>query len=220
MGNALLLNTLVIGVALLGLALCVLGLRRLWGRHPVIGSLQGLSGVLLLALAVLAGAIALNLYTYQRLTEETPLAEVRLQAVGPQQFQVYVVTPDRQAAVYELRGDEWQLDARILKWQAPAALLGLHTLYRLERLSGRYRDIARERSGPHSVYALGASPGLDLWQLARAYQRWLPWVDAVYGSAAYVPMADGARYAVTLGSSGLVVRPLNPAAEAALRTWP
>ena len=82
----------------------------------------------------------------------------------------------------------------MLKWRGFANLLGLDARYRLERLGGRYVEIEQERSAARSVYALGAAPALDLWLLARAYPRWLPFVDAVYGSATYLPMADGARY--------------------------
>lgn len=214
------LPQVLIGVlALVGAALFVLGLRRLWGRRLVSGSVQGLSGLLLLALAALAIAVALNLHTYRRLTHESPVAEVRMRALGPQEYRVYIIPPGRDAQVYELRGDEWQLDARILKWRGTANLLGLDTDYRLERLSGRYRDVAEERRGPHTAYRLSRDRGLDLWSLARRHRGWLPWVDAVYGSAAYMPMADGARFETTVSTSGLVARPLNAQARQAMARW-
>ena len=31
--------------------------------------------------------------------------------------------------------------------------------------------------------------------------------DAIYGSAAYLPIAEGTRYEVTLGQAGLIARP-------------
>ena len=43
--------------------------------------------------------------------------------------------------------------------------------------------------------------------------------DAVYGSAAYLPMSDGAEYRIWLSQSGLVARPLNAEADGAVRTW-
>jgi hypothetical protein len=48
----------------------------------------------------------------------------------------------------------------------------------------------------------------------------LPFVDAVFGNAVYLPMADGARYQVTLGQSGLIARPLNESARDATKGWP
>jgi hypothetical protein len=41
----------------------------------------------------------------------------------------------------------------------------------------------------------------------------------VYGSAAYLPMSDGAEYRIWLSQSGLVARPLNAQADGAIRTW-
>jgi len=47
----------------------------------------------------------------------------------------------------------------------------------------------------------------------------VPLADALYGSAAYVPMAEGAEYAVSVSASGLVVRPGNDAARKAVGGW-
>ena len=67
--------------------------------------------------------------------------------------------------MFVLSGDEWQLDARVLKWKGWANLFGLDAQYRLERVSGRYRDIEQERTGERTVYALAENPGLDLWKV-------------------------------------------------------
>jgi hypothetical protein len=170
----------------------------------------------LLALAGLGVAVALNLRTYARLTHEEPVAELAFESRGPQRFAAKLTTlPELETRRFELAGDDWQLDARVLKWRGWANLLGLDARYRLERISGRYRDIAQERSAPRSVYALGEEPAFDLWSLANEYPSWLPFVDAVYGSATYLPMAEGATYEVSLTQSGLVARPQNAAAKAA-----
>jgi hypothetical protein len=47
----------------------------------------------------------------------------------------------------------------------------------------------------------------------------VPFADALYGSAVYVPMAEGAEYAVTVSQSGLVVRPANDAARKSVGGW-
>jgi len=99
------------------------------------------------------------------------------------------------------------------------SVLGFDTVYRLERLSGRYGDVQNERSAPRTVHELAQDPGLDFWSVARRYQRYLPLADALYGSAAYVPMAEGAEYVVTVSASGLVVRPANDAARNAVGGW-
>ena len=48
----------------------------------------------------------------------------------------------------------------------------------------------------------------DIGELRRRLPNWLPFVDVVYGSGAYMPMFDGARYRVYVDARGaLFVRP-------------
>lgn len=211
---------ILIGVfLLLGLWLFIAGLRRVWRRRPISGSLQGLTGMLLLSCAALAIAIAMNLYTYQIFNREEPVAEVRFESLGPQYFRAYLIPVGLDSRVLELRGDEWQLDARILKWHGLANLLGMKTVYKLERLSGRYRDVEQERTRTRTVYALEHDKGLDLWSLAKKHNKRIPWLDAVYGSAAYMPMADKAIFKVSMSHTGLVVRADNGIAQQAIENW-
>jgi len=210
----------ITAVAVVGLILAILGCRRLWVRGFVVGTLEGLTGLLLLALAALAAAVGLNLRTYDRLTHEIPVATVSFQALGEQRFSAVLVQAAGRTLVFDTYGDEWQLDARILKWRGIATVLGFDTIYRLDRFSGRYRDTAQELTGRRSVHTLNDEPGLDVWAWTRAYPRWLPWVDAVYGSATYMPMVAGATYRVTASPTGLLARPVNAAARKALRQWP
>ena len=47
----------------------------------------------------------------------------------------------------------------------------------------------------------------------------LPVLDALYGSATFVPMSDGALFEVSLANSGLIARPLNERAQSAIERW-
>jgi len=212
------LETLGVILGALGVLLLFIGLRRLLRLRFVTSGGSLLLSSVFIGIASVIFVVGTNLHTYARLTYETPLAELIFEARGPRRFQATVTripSGDRQALM--LNGDEWQLDARVLKWRGWATLLGLDAQYRLERLSGRYRDIQQERSAPRSVYPLSDNPGIDLWAWAQDHPKWLPFVDSVYGSATYLPMADGARYKVSLTQSGLVARPVNPAADTAAK---
>jgi hypothetical protein len=46
-----------------------------------------------------------------------------------------------------------------------------------------------------------------------------PGIDAYYGSATYVPMADGARFEVSLSRDALIARPANDVATEAVGRW-
>ena len=214
---------LIIGFALAGallaVPLLVAGLRRLGRLRLVRGTLYLLLGGIVLLLVTGAGLVAANLFTYARLTHEQEAARVTTRQLGERHFAVSLQAKKAPPKHFELRGDEWQIDARVLKWRGAGNLLGLDTLYRLERLSGRYGDVASERAAPRTAHELAEESALDLWALTRRYQRYVPLADAMYGSAAFVPMAEGAEYVVTVSSTGLVVRPGNEAARKAVGGW-
>jgi hypothetical protein len=213
-------DAIVAVVGVFGVLLLALACQRLFRARFLAAGTSAITGLLLLAVAALAFVVSLNMHTYARLTHEEPVAEIVFEARGPQQYRATLTqVPSGEMQMFVLAGDEWQLDARVLKWKGWANLLGLDAQYRLERVGGRYRDLQQERRNERTVYGLSENPGIDLWKLSTDYPRWLPFVDAVYGSATYLPMADGARYEVKITQTGLVARPLNGSAETAIGAW-
>jgi hypothetical protein len=214
---------LIVAIALAGVLVAVplelAAVRRLRRLKVVRGTFYLLSGGVVMLLVALAGLVAANLFTYARLTHEQEAARVTSRELGARHYAVTLQARNAPERSFEVRGDEWQIDARVLKWRAMGNLLGLDSLYRLERLSGRYGDVASERSAARTVHELSEEAGVDVWTLTRRYQKYLPFADAMYGSAAFVPMANGAEYVVTVSASGLVVRPGNDAARKALGGW-
>ncbi len=202
-----------------GLLTLIGGLVRILRGRLVSGSLRSLTGTALCALVALGTSIGFNLYTYHRLGAEQAVADIRFRTLAPDRFQAVLEPAHGHARTLELDGDEWQLDARVITWSGLARLAGFDTVYRLERISGRYRDLAAERSQPRTVIGLVDARGLDAWRLTARLGAVLPGFDARYGSATYLPMADGAAYRITLSASGLLARPANAAAREALQTW-
>lgn len=201
---------------LLSSALAIHCVRR--GRRVATTFAALLSIVFVLA-GIAVALVGMNLLTWSRLTHETPAAQLTFARTGERAFDVDIAYADGRRERLALRGDEWQVDARVLKWRPLASLMGFDTLYRLERLSGRYADIDTERAAPHSVYRLHPAGEFDVWSLVRAAHAHLPWVDALYGSAVYLPMADQAAFDVSVGTGGLVARPRNDAARQAVAGW-
>ena len=70
------------------------------------------------------------------------------------------------------------------------------------------------------MHSLAPALPADVWRVARRFPAWTPGVDAHYGTATYLPMADGARYAVSLSRDALVARPVNDAARESVGEWP
>src|SRR5690606_13124189 len=183
--------------------------RRHWRQRRRAGAgLRLLFLVVALLLALALAGLGTGLRGYARLLADAPVAELAVRQLGPQRFAVRLLRADGSERSVALAGDQWQLDARVIRWSVPALLAGLPPLYRLERLSGRYQDIGQEREAERTVHALDDDAFPDLWTLKRLHPGWLPFVDADYGSAAYLPLLDGARYSVVLNArGGLVARP-------------
>jgi len=212
-------TALIVVFALAGVLFLFAAARRLRRRRLLGGALNGATALVLILLSVGAALIAANLRTYQRLTFERPAGELQLTRTGEREFNAVLSYPGGERASFALRGDEWQIDARVLKWHAFANMMGFDTAYRLERISGRYTRIEDERNQPRSVYSLQAPQRIDPWELVHRYHSWMPWMDALYGSATFLPMADGALYGIQVSQSGLIARPLNQAARDAVGSW-
>ncbi len=167
--------------------------------------------VLLLAALGLAGLGGL-LRQYAWLLEDVPAATVSLRELGPQRYQASLRVGDRPPREVVLTGDEWQLDARVIRWKLPAQLAGIGPVYQFERLSGRYGDPKQELASERTVHDLREP--WDFWELRQRNFARLPIVDARWGSAAYLPMLDGATYQVYVSPrGGLVAKPADAATE-------
>jgi hypothetical protein len=212
-------TALIAACVLLGILIFLAAIGRFRRRSIVGGLTRGAIALILLLAAACAALMGSNLSSYQRLSFEQPAAELQFTKVADRQFNAKVSYPSGEQASFVLRGDEWQIDARVLKWRTFANLLGFDAAYRLERISGRYSNIEDERNQPRTVYELHAPGSVDPWELIHRYHSWVPWIDALYGSATFLPMANGASYEVKVSQSGLVARPLNQAARDVSGSW-
>lgn len=205
-------------VALLALFICYKAAKMLWQNSWFVGFCRGLFGLTLFAIAALVAVTAFDLYSYKQVLQEQVIATINFDKVEDQHYFAVLADKDGNEQRVELRGDQWQLDARIVKWKGQLASLGIKPAYRLERLSGRYYDIEQETTDKRTAHLVHKSLyGPDLWQLLNKHPAWLPVVDAVYGSATYLPMKDGALFEITLSHSGLVARPINQVARESLQ---
>jgi len=190
-------------LALCGAGLAAASLRR--GRVLVGGS-----GLLAAALVGLASAglaaLAVGAHGYHALTREELAATVLTRPLGGGEFEATFEFPDGREARYRLSGDQLAVEARILKWHPWANLLGLHTAYQLERVSGRHARLADEKSRPRSVFALGPAPRLDLFAWAEAAPWLSPLLDARYGSGSFHSATRRARYEIRVSTTGLLMR--------------
>jgi hypothetical protein len=191
----------------LGLILVLAGLTALFALHPLRFMTRTLLGLLLISLGLLEGTITVGIQGYRALTQEDLAARISVRPYAPQRFTAKLLFPDGHEESYSISGDEIYVDARILKWHALANMLGLSTAYELDRIGGRYRDIEQEKSAPRSLYPLGRDKPVDLFALRKRFPFLEHFVDARYGSAAYVPAGEPAELELRVSTTGLLIRP-------------
>ena len=184
-------------------------LKKLRHKQFSAGLRNGLYSLLTLFLVIISTLLVSNVLVYHRLSHETPIARLYIKPLDRQLSQVSVVYwPDCRRSQFSLKGDEWQLDARIIKWHSWANLLGLDALYQLDRIQGRYRSIEQQRHNLPTVFKLEQPPQPDLWALKKQFQ-WLPLLDAQYGQSVFMSMTADQWYEVHLSQSGLIARKID-----------
>ena len=165
-----------------------------------------------LSIVVLLAAIAFvlltaTIYTYDQLTAETLIAELRFDATGDRQYVAHLRTGDHCAErTLPVFGDQWRIDAEFVKWKYWALLLGLDSQYRLDRLEGRYRSAAEQNSHRNVAHDLADRTAVDLVELAESLGSWNFLLDATYGSSTYQDIDVGKVYSVYRTTTGVITR--------------
>jgi len=191
------------------------------GGRVAVGSAIG-------ALGLAVALLALNTQLFARLTHEGAVADVSVKALNPA-ASTYLVTITRLdlpdvVQTCTLQGDEWIIEGRVQKWQPWANAVGLDSTYVLEQISNKYFTAERGNGKPITACDLqGPKPAIDQYIPG----SWLAWLASHsfteqrrFGSANYMPLADGAMYRVVMTQAGLNAEPENSAAEKANTSRP
>lgn len=201
-------------VALILLAVLRAGWRLSW-------LLPWLKGNLLLLGILLAGALAVVAWELQQFKALEPganVATLEFRKVGPQQFELLYSAGAEPRSIM-LEGDMWQLDAQVLRWRGLARAIGLQDGYRLHRLTGRYLALEQQRE-------LAAAEQTGVLHSTPAWRDAWYWLDRLDSGALletdaflvrFIPMAEGARFGIEIGETGLTPVPMNRQAMNAMQ---
>lgn len=162
--------------------------------------------VLLLTLAALFGTFTIAIQGYRALIHEEMAAVIKTEPTGYRTFRAHFRFADGREASFELAGDELYVDAHILKWKPIVNILGMHTDYELDRVAGRYADIADERTKARTIFPLAHEKPLNMFSLRQRYRFLEPLVDAEYGSASFVTADRPAELELRISTTGLLIR--------------
>ncbi len=192
--------------AFLGLAFLFLAVTAIRKKKIIGTALSLVTGLLMLSLTALFGTISLAMQGYYALTREELAAIVKIEPLAEQKFTARISLPDGREQIFSLAGDQLYIDAHILKWKPLANILGLHTSYELDRVSGRYLNLDDEKTKPRTVYSLSKERPLDMFRLRQRFAFLNPLLDAEYGSATFSNATAMEEYRVMVSTTGLLIR--------------
>lgn len=183
--------------------------------------LPGISGsirnfVLLMLMTALGGmflSIGFFFIAYHNFSYEEKVAVVEVQPIDKQKCNLIIeeFLGDDKSNYYrfEVTGDQWVLEGDILKWEDYVGFFGLRTRYRLNRVRGRYIKTDEEVATPPSVHSLIEDEEDFLWNILYDVGQQLPFVNTVYGNAAYQMSDKPKRFDVFVTTSGFGIREID-----------
>ena len=195
------------GLVLMGAAIAA----RLPKAGGMIAALRRLAvSACCLGLGVLCLALALALRSFEAFAGSRPVAEVRCRWTGPKEFELSYVSlrggvAAAQPRVFRLRGDQWSISGGVIKWHPWLTALGLPSYHRPGRVSGRFSRLEDETAAAPSAYDLDGEFDRVWWWFYRLDPA-LPFVQAVYGSAAFTFVNPAVRHILEVTPSGYLIR--------------
>jgi len=145
-------------------------------------------------------------WIYSRFNAEQPVAELTFKYFDKDVYIAELRSGDFcWPEEFPIYGDQWQLDASFLKWKGAGVVLGFDSLYRLERLSGRYSNIRDQNTLNKLSHDLRPDVWFDLFESGLLKtDHWL--VDTQFGSSVYLDIDTGKKYIVYKTEDALIVK--------------
>jgi hypothetical protein len=185
--------------------------RRWRKRRREVRWKRGTGGILLLVAAVSLLWLTLAIQSYLGLTSDIKVAQVQATSFGNNvnEMSVHLTMLDSQGKVtsdqtYQVKGDEWLLECNMIKFPSWMNIFGIHSSYKLTRLTGQYSDPNLERTNLPTVVVLNGGDG-DFFKSVYKQAWTSPFVDAAYGNAVFEP-GDNQTYDIYVSQTGLYAK--------------
>lgn len=151
------------------------------------------------------------IHSYQSFTDKELVAVVRCtpsDKMGEMSMELNFVKDGRMGGAHGflIKGDQWSVEGDVLKWEDWLTLLGLHTMYKLTRVRGRYLDTRQEIHNTPTVYSLVENQEDAEWRWLYKYGHRLPFVIAVYGNTVFTYPSREQTFQIYVTSSGFMLQ--------------
>ncbi|MBN2100632.1 hypothetical protein JW710_01930 [Candidatus Dojkabacteria bacterium] len=189
--------------------------------------------LIVILVAVIAGASGIWLHTYNTFTTENLVAIVEAEEIKYDNddnpyFKITYTPIERPSAFtrifvrdeededkkmltereeFFIHGDRFMVEAHVVNFEDWANLLGFKTIYKVSRIRGEYNSTEKERSGKRSVYDMNG--GMDpVWETMEYNQEILDFlIDGVYVSGvSQSARKEEATWGIYMTEDGLIMK--------------
>lgn len=184
------------------------------------GVLQNGLRFLLVIIWVLASVAVLFMaafaQSFKTFNKKELVAEVTSQPIGEEPGSMLLtltqIADERKQPpeAFIVNGDQWALEGDVVKWDEWLNFAGLHTMFKLTRVRGRFEKTADELSNAASVYSLVAREERPEWRWLYKNGYRMRFVDAVYGSTVFTYPDPAKTFLVYVTTSGFAVAVKEP----------
>lgn len=161
-----------------------------------------------IAISSAAFFFAAFVQSYQSFTREELVAQVKCYPLKDSQTMQFEIEsrPQDVRKRFVLKGDQWAVEGDILKWDSWLNFVGLHSMYKLTRVRGRFLATDDEIHRVPSVYSLVQQEREPIWRLLYKYGHKLPFVSAVYGNTVFTYPSEEHEFEIYVTTSGYIAR--------------
>lgn len=166
--------------------------------------------LILLILGVLSLILWLSfsIRAYQAFSKEELFATITCQKSRDASFDYFIFyKPENQKepSIFGIKGNQWRIEGVIIKWKGFVNILGIHTRHKPVRLAGRYSDIKMDKIFGLTEYVLNGGED-NFWRVTYRLSKYLPFIEAAYGNAAFMPCKEKVVYKIYVTTSGYMVK--------------
>lgn len=143
--------------------------------------------------------LGLFFHTFSRYTAEERVGWLYAKSYGEV---IHISYHDiKQDSTYEfsVKGDQWMIEGKFLRWNLMLRFLGKGALYKVVRISGRWDEGVKEAT----FFSLENDPGI--WKYILKNYKTIPFVDTAYGIGAFQYPAED-TFDIFINDTGFILR--------------
>ncbi len=190
------------------------GARGRQGRRTSVG--QNVMRFLLIIIWILSSLVVLFIaafaQSFSAFTKQELVAEVKCHLVNEEPHTMLLTLTrfengeEKPPEGFVLKGDQWALEGDIVKWDDWLNFAGLHTMFKLTRVRGRFQKTVDEVAMTPTAYSLIEHEERPEWRWLYQNGYRLRFIDAVYGNTVYTYPDSNRTFQVYVTTSGFLVR--------------